>query len=43
MKAKNIIYSLLFLWSLCSCYEDKGNYDYDPLLEITIDSIVESY
>ena len=42
MKAKNIIYYLFFL-GICSCYKDKGNYDYSPVFEITIDSISESY
>lgn len=43
MKIKNIVYLLLFVIGISSCYEDKGNYDYDALFEITIDSIRESY
>lgn len=42
MKNINLIYlgiSLLFL----SCSEDKGNYNYSPINEITIDSIKNNY
>ena len=43
MKIKNTICLLLLITGISSCYKDKGNYDYDALLEITIDSIRESY
>lgn len=43
MKIKNTICLLLLLAGISSCYKDKGNYNYSELLEITIDSIQESY
>ncbi len=40
-----IIISSIFLWAnlLIGCYEDKGNYDFKEIFEVTIDSIEESY
>ena len=43
MKAINIILLSALLIGISSCYKDKGNYDYDAVLEISIDSIQESY
>ncbi len=40
---KFIIFGILFAIGFCSCYKDKGNYDYDEIFEITIDSLQESY
>lgn len=43
MKAINIIILSALLIGISSCYKDKGNYDYDAALEISIDSIQKSY
>ena len=34
-------YIILFLFgvSLCACFEDKGNYDYRDMADITIENI----
>ena len=36
-------YIILFLFgvSLCACFEDKGNYDYRDMADITIENIPE--
>lgn len=43
MKTFYILSLLLFLLVASSCYKDKGNYDYDAPMEITVDSIAASY
>ena len=40
MKIKVIIL-FLFVFSLCACFDDKGNYDYREMAEITIENIPE--
>ncbi|MFV0378949.1 MAG: PKD-like family lipoprotein [Mangrovibacterium sp.] len=39
---KKITYFLLFAFSLQSCFNDLGNYDYNPIADITIDEVPES-
>lgn len=40
MKLNTIVLSL-FLFSFCACFDDKGNYDYREVAEITIENIPE--
>ena len=45
MKIRNFLY-MIFFWmgaGIIACSEDKGNYDYTSLNEVTIDSIATSY
>lgn len=37
----NPIILFLFVFSFCSCFDDKGNYDYHEVAEITIENIPE--
>ena len=37
----NVIILFLFAFSLCACFEDKGNYDYRDMADITIENIPE--
>lgn len=37
------IFIVLLAWSFVSCYEDKGNYKYHDINEITVDSIADFY
>lgn len=43
MKSLYIILIALLCCNLASCYDDKGNYDYTDIFEISIDSIQERY
>ena len=40
MKMNRIIL-FLFAFSLCACFDDKGNYEYHEVAEITIENIPE--
>lgn len=40
---KQFAYLLLFLFCLEACYEDKGNYDYNPVAPIEMSGIGEEY
>lgn len=40
---KPYLLSILFLMSITACYEDKGNYDYHTINEISISNIDEEY
>ena len=37
----NAIVLFLFVFSLCACFDDKGNYDYREVAEITIENVPE--
>lgn len=37
----NPIILFLFVFSLCACFDDKGNYSYHEVAEITIENIPE--
>ena len=37
----NVIILFLFAFSLCACFDDKGNYDYREVAEITIENVPE--
>lgn len=43
MKIKNIILSIVLSYSLFSCYEDLGNYDYKEINAITVKGIEARY
>jgi len=42
-KVIHILYTLIALFFITSCYTDKGNYDYTSISDIVIDSIASSY
>ena len=37
----NPIILFLFVFSFCGCFDDKGNYNYHEVAEITIENIPE--
>ena len=43
MKLRNILSALLVVWLLVGCYEDKGNYNYDWVNEISVTGINKNY
>ena len=43
MKRIQILWMIGISWLLCSCFDDKGNYDYTELPAVTVPNLQESY